>query len=497
MRYNINQSNINFPSITHTENTNEVTSGEFFAGGGGWTNGTKKVKDLKPRWLLNHDKVAISVNAFHNPDVKIYWADIYAQDEHELEYVDHVHASIECQDHSNAKSGEEKNIGSYMMGWELYRYIKYLQPIVLTIENVPEFKKWAPVDKNNKRIKERAGEEFERWKAAFIELGYEYTESIRNAAFDGMPTSRVRYFGVFHRPGLLFTWPEYTHSAKGEKGLQKWLACKKYIELADEGQSIFGRHFNEDLPKNTRRPLCHNSLKRIAYGALKFSPSFKQFIAHYCRVTEPERCLSIEEPINTITTKNRHQLITLEKIKFITDYCRSDSYQKIDRPLKTQLTRQTKRIVSVDHILCQYYGSLQAQSLDEPINTIVCRDIHQLVRVEKMQFIAKYMNSNGNPQFNIQSIEDPLSTVMTKNKHQLITLLDNFDIKARFLTAAELASCTTFPRDYFDRPGLKVSGKNAIKMIGNAVPPKWAEIIMGANVDNIKTYKANLKLKTA
>jgi len=466
MRYNTNQININYPSSLISSGDN-ITSGEFFAGGGGWTNGMKKVPGIKTKWLLNHDKVAISVNAFHHPDTKIYWSDIYVQDEHELEYVDHIHASIECQFHSQAKGGEEKDLGSYTMGWELHRYFVYLQPLVLTVENVPEFKKWAPTDEENNPIPGREGEEFERWKNAFIALGYEYTESIRCAADDGIPTTRRRYFGVFHRPGLNFRWPAPTHSETGEGNLEKWIACKEHIDLTNQGESIFGRQFNENLPKNHRRPLVKNSLKRIGYGIIKYAPDISAFLSHYCY--SHDRVQSLLSPISTITQKNRHQLITIEKLNFIADYCRADLYQKTDKPLKTQLTWQTKTLVSIEHLLLQYYGSMNGQTLDEPIKTIVCRDLHQLIRIEKMQFIAKYMNSNGNPQSNLQTIDKPLSTIMTREKHQLVTLLDNFDIKARFLSAEELAALTTFPRDYFKREGLKISNKNAIKMIGNAL----------------------------
>lgn len=491
MRYNTNQTNINFSNHFIDEDDSIITSGEFFAGGGGWTEGINDIPEMRTKWILNHDKVAIQTNAFHHPDVKVYWADIYAQDEHELEYVDHVHASVECQDHSNAKAGEEKRIGSYTMGWELYRYFKFLKPLVLTIENVPEFKKWAPLDKNSKRIKSRAGEEFERWKKAFMDLGYEYTESIRNAADDGLPTRRVRYFGAFYRPGINFSWPEYTHNKKGNNGKKKHLACGDYLDLEDEGISIFGREFNEKLPKHLRRKLTHNSLKRIGYGAMKYSQDFRNFIAHFYG-GDPRRFQSIADPLNTITCSNRHQLITMEKLQFIADHCRQDHYQKTDTPLKTQLVWQTKQLVNFEYLICQYYGSLQAQKITDPINTIPCRDVHQLIRIEKIQFITKYMNSNGFPERNIQSIEDPLSTIMTEYKHQLITILDNFDIKARFLRADELAACTTFPSDYFNREGLKVSGKNAVKMIGNAVPPKWAEIIMKHNLENIKNYKLSM-----
>lgn len=527
MRFNTNQMNIDFHTNSTTETeTEELTAGEFFAGGGGFTEGMEKVEGVKTRWILNHDKVAISTNAFHHPDVKVYWADIYAQDEHELEKVDIIHASIECTQHSIAKGGKMKKIGSYMMGWELYRYIKYLQPLVLTIENVPEFKKWAPLDENKEPIKERKGEEFERWKQAFKDLGYEYTESIRNAAYDGLPTRRVRYFGVFYRPGINFTFPQFTHSKSGTNGKFKWKACKEHLDLEDEGISIFGREFNEQLPKHLRRKLVHNSLRRIGYGAMKYSPAFKQYVLQSYG-SDFKQNQSILDPLYTMPQVNNHQLIALEKAQFIADHCQSDNYQLLDEPLKPQTTRQnkqlvsvksqfiydycrqdlsdsvdgplrtqlgwqTKKLITVDHIICQYYGALNAQDVHTPLKSATTLDRHQLIRIEKVQFITKYMNSNGSPERNIESIEDPISPIMTEFKHQLITLLDGFDIKARFLRPDELAACSTFPRDYFNKPGLKVSGKDAVKMIGNAVPPDWAPVILGQNIEKIKKFKKNI-----
>lgn len=491
MRYNTSQINMNFSAALIEENPEIITCGEFFAGGGGWTEGIHHIPGVKTKWILNHDKVALKTNAFHHKDVKIYWADIYAQDEHELEPVDYVHASVECTQHSLANGGKEKKIGSYVMGWELYRYLKFLQPLVISIENVPEFKKWAPLDEDGQPIKERKGEEFERWKKAITDLGYLYAESIRNAADDGLPTRRVRYFGVFYRPGIDFKFPKQTHCKHAKNGLKKHNACRPHLDLEDHGVSIFGREFNEQLPKHLRKKLSPKSLRRIGSGAIKYSPEFRNFIAHfYGSGKGPERHQSIDVPINTITTANRHQLVTMEKLQFIADHCQNDTWQKIDKPLNTQTTRQTKQIVS---LICSYYnGSLVAQDLEMPLNTVTTKDRHQLVRIEKMQFISKYMSSSGKPEYNVQSIEEPLSSVMTVNKHQLVTILDDFDIKVRFLRPDELAGCSTFPRDYFNQEGLKLSTKDAVKMIGNAVPPQWAEVIIGPNIESMQAYKVTV-----
>ena len=55
MRINRNQFNINFDQSS--QQTAAISSGEFFAGGGGWSQGINDVDNIQIKWLLNHDKV--------------------------------------------------------------------------------------------------------------------------------------------------------------------------------------------------------------------------------------------------------------------------------------------------------------------------------------------------------------------------------------------------------------------------------------------------------
>lgn len=495
MRYNASQIAINFINETIAQK-GKLTYGEFFSGGLGCASAAKKHPNIDIRWVLNHDKVAIQTACFHLPDTQVYWQDIYTQDEHELEPVDIIQASFECDEFTNAKGSKPVNKKSYMMGWELYRYVAFLQPLMLTVENVPGVKKWAPLDENDKPIKARAGEEFERWKKALIDLGYNYIESIRVAADDGIPTTRKRYFAIFYRNGLDCSFPEYSHDEFENDGKLPWIPCKYFINLDNHGQSIFGRKFNKNLPKQHRKPLSPNSLKRIAAGIPKYAPKFEQYISTYFGGSEGKnRGQSLDKPLRTQTTENLHQLLALEKFQFIADHCRVDFWQSIDEPLRSQLTRQTKTLITIEQFVVQYYGTIQNQSIESPLNTITCVDGHQLVTIEKMQFIALYNNSNGNPGANIQSIEKPLSPILSEPKHQLVTLLEGFDIKVRFLNREELAEISSFQRDYFSRPGLKLSHKKAIKLIGNAVPPEWFFKILSHNIETVLDYK--LKSKSA
>ncbi len=510
-RFAKNQFSISFnPELSHS-NKGEISAGDFFAGGGGVTRALYNMPDVHVKWVLNHDKKAIYTNMFHHKGIKHYWADIFVQDEHEMDPVDILWASIECTQHSRAKGGSTKNIGSYMMGWELIRYLAYLQPLVIGIENVTEFKKWGPINDKGYPIKSKIGAEFERWKSTIINMGYKYKESIRNSADDGLPTRRIRYFAFFYRDGINIDFPDFTHNKTGSENKKQWVPCKNHIDLDNPGISIFGRKYNTTLPKHLRRSLCKNTLRRIAGGIKKYVPEFNSFICQYYGNTDQTQSLkqplnavttkdrhqliqfrgqSIEAPLNTVTTANRHQLITFEKLKFIQDHCHSDNYNLLDDPLNTQLSRQTKQFISA------YYNSNGApeynnHSLNNPLFSITTQEKFSLISInEKIQFISSYFNSSGNPGSQNQSIDSPINTILTgANKKSLITVLANFDIKARFLTKEELSSCSTFPKDYFSKPGLNLSNKDAIKLIGNAVPPEWARILISPVIKSIKSYK--------
>ena len=133
---------------------------------------------------------------------------------------------------------------------------------------------------------------------------------------------------------------------------------------------------------------------------------------------------------------------------------------------------------------------VQTQSIDKPLNSCTTKDRHQLLRLEKLQFLTNYYNSNGAPEHNTSLLSSPLPPQLTEQKQQIVTILDGFDIKARFLNREELAACSTFPRKYFSGSELKLSNKAAVKMIGNAVPPEWAKKLIQHNIEAIKVYKS-------
>ena len=554
----------------------QLSFADLFAGGGGTTTGAFNVPGLHVKWALNHDETAIKTHAAAHPETKHYQADIRTQDVHELEPVDILWASLECTEHSKAKGGKEKNIGSFTLGWELYRYLPVVDPLVLMIENVPEFIRWGEL-KDGKRVKGKEGCDYRAWVDTIKSLGYvNYEYRFLDAADFGQPTRRVRYFGIFAKAGIKINWPEQTHH-KDEMnlfGLPKWVACRDFINLNNEGQSIFGRELNPNIPKNKRQPLSPNTLRRIAGGLKKFAPELYFIMKYY---GNGDNCHSINQPLHTIRTKESHALIKVEKLQFIQDHCHTANYNSPAEPLNPQLTRQTKQLITVNHFISKYYGNLEGGNLhhcypvDEPSRTITtanqqalittktylskyyngqrkngheqhhCQGVDQpfptiktidgtalittkqfiassynssgkpeanvssienpvgsITTDQKHQFITAYFNSSGHPETQNQSIDKPLNTILTaENKKALVTVTDqlfDFDIKMRFLDADELAAIMGFPEGYFKRGGLKLSKKAIIRMVGNAVHVKMAELLIQSVTKSINDFQ---KIKTA
>ena len=459
-----------------------ISFADLFAGGGGTSTGAFMVPGIHVSWALNHDPIAIKTHEVNHPETKHYQADIRTQNVKELDPVDVLWASLECTNHSKAKGGKDKDEGSFTLGWELPRYLVHCDPDYLYIENVPEFIRWGEL-KDGKRVKEKEGLEYIRWIEAIKSLGYvNYERRFLNAADYGCPTRRIRYFGIFSKPGCPIMWPRPSHAEKENLfGLPKWKPCKDYIDLSDEGNSIFGREQNEAVSKGRRIPLSDNTLRRIAGGIRKFAPDVYFVMQYYGNGLN---CQSIEKPLNTVTTKDRHALVKVEKMQFIQDHCHTSSYHLPEDPLRPQLTRQTKQLITVEkQFISKYYSGDQthAQAIEEPLPTITTKDHNTLVTA-KAQFISHYFNGSGHPESQNQSLHGPLNSITTTNKGALVTIsqddLIDFDIKMRFLTDDELAAIMGFPKGYFKRPGLKLSKKKIIKMIGNAVPVGMARALL-------------------
>jgi len=478
--------------------------GDMFCGGGGTTEGAMRVSDVKVSWAINHDDKSIETHRKNHPETVHFKEDIVSLNVNRLMPVDALWASLECTNFSLAKGAGSKDIKSRLLAWELPRYIRRCDPDMIYIENVKPFLDWGPLrfhpgkehedrtdlalDKAGNylltEVMNRKGECFNDWKNYIMNMGYPNCEyRMINVADHGGYTSRVRLFVIFTKKDVPIIFPNQTHSKSGLDGLKKWKACREKINTGRYGNSIFNR----------KKPYVPNTLRRIAGGFLKSSSELQYIVKYYGSGINKS---SLNDPLHTIRTKDCHSLCTFETNQFLSDTVWGPLIDSLDTPLRTQMTRQTKRLHTYEAI-----------------------DIHQLISTQN--------SSNGKPESQTASLANPLGVITCANKHSIVTMINNGDVKAsqftkermefasllislshgkeksqstsliylicalikdvyaRFLDTSELAAITEFPRGYFDGVGVK----DSIKMIGNAVPPRAARILVEDALTAWKEYK--------
>lgn len=469
----------------------KLTVGDMFCGAGGTSHGIVNSDFAEVAWAINHDPNAIKAHKINHPNTVHYEEDIVSMDISKLTPVDILWASLECTHFSGAKGGQSRDADSRMLARQMYRYIDQTNPSFVIIENVKEFLTWGPlmeVKKKGKTITvadpKQKGVYYNNWLDNIREKGYEYEYRILNSADFGARTSRSRYFGIFAKVGCDIVFPTETHSKSGKDGKLKWLPCKDYIDLSDEGNSIFGRTHNQRLPKNVRKPLAPNTIKRIVAGIKKFCIDGDllydpHFIMKY--YGNGDNSSSLKQPLHTITTKDRHVLVSLEKEQFVAEHFGTN--RSVNQPMPTIMAYKDQKYMvtlkkasfTAQNYTAARLGNERASSLNEPLKTIPTANIHSLITLEKAQFIQQYFSSGGNPGSQVQSINSPLWANTTVPKGSLVTLNKSIDflidVKTRFLTAEELMLIQGFDSQY------QLIGSQAVrkKAIGNSVVPLMAQ----------------------
>ncbi|WP_315674456.1 DNA cytosine methyltransferase [Clostridium sp. 19966] len=320
---------------------------------------------------VNHDPDAILMHKTNHPETIHITEDIFKVDM--LKYtegqrVSLMWASPDCTSHSKAKGGQPREKGLRILPWAVYKHAKIILPDVILMENVEKIQDWGPLDDDGYLIKERKGEDYEKFINAMKSIGYEFEGKELVAADYGAPTTRNRWYGIFRRDGKQIVWPQPTHNKDGSNGLKKWEPISKCIDWNDLGNSIFTR----------KKPLKDKTLNRIARGIEKFiinddNPYIlpeeiaSSFLIQYHGETKKEhvRGQSLNEPIKTIDTSNRYGLVTA----FITKFYKTGVGQSVKDPIHT-ITTSAGHFGLVSAFLIKYYGSGTGQTVDEPIGTI-------------------------------------------------------------------------------------------------------------------------------
>ena len=433
---------------------------DCFAGGGGASVGIEMALGRQVDIAVNHDPQAIRMHAVNHPDTLHLTEDIFKVDLQKYVGKRHVAlmwASPDCTSHSKAKGGQPRKKGLRILPWAVYKHAKVLLPDVIIMENVEEIQQWGPLDADGHPIAERQGEDYRKFIAAMIALGYDFDSRELVAADYGAPTTRKRWYAIFRRDGRMISWPEPTYSKTGEQ-FPKWKECGDYIDWSDLGTSIFER----------KKPLAEATMKRIANGVKKYiidnphpyivrDKDAVAFLIQYHGETRAgdSRGQLLTEPIKTIDTSNRYGLVTA----FVTKYYKSGIGQGCDEPLHT-ITTSPGHFGLICAFLIKYYGGGGVgQTLDRPLDTITTKDrfglVNVLIEIDGEQYIIK-------------------------------------DIFLRMLKPEELKLMQGFPADYIidrDAYGKPYPIKEQVARIGNSVVPRMAEVLVTANCPYLRIGK--------
>lgn len=425
---------------------------DLFCGAGGVTSGIDNAtfngsKCAEVIACVNHDPMAIISHKANHPDCVHFTEDIKTLDVHKLPNKSQLDeddimilwASLECTNFSNAKGGLPRDADSRTLAEHLYRYIDWITPDYILIENVREFMSWGPLDENGKPVSKKNGRDYMRWMYSICDMGYNYDFRLLNAADFGAHTSRIRYFGCFAKKGLPIVYPEPTHDKHERHGLKKWRPVKEVLNFDLEGESIFTR----------KKPLSEKTLARIYAGLVKYvGNGDDSYIIKYMgndQKTGINNGKSIHEPSLTLNTQGRIGLVQAKKA-FISKYFSGDPVSKnisVDGPAGTVKTKDSQALVQAAFI-SKYYGGndhFRNKSIDDPAGVIRTANSHSLVRPcflvnynhssdhnsvhevaptlvtkDKLAFVAAYYG-NGD---NVSSVESPAPTLSTKDRLAIV-----------------------------------------------------------------------------
>ena len=425
-----------------------------FAGGGGASTGIEFATGRNVDIAINHDPAAIAMHRANHPASKHYCENVWDVDPVEAcggRPVGLAWFSPDCKHFSKAKGGKPVEKAIRGLAWVAIRWAKLVRPRVIILENVEEFTTWGPLV-DNRPDPSRKGQTFRRFVHALKRYGYQGDWQELRACDYGAPTIRKRFFLVARCDGRAIRWPEPTHGDPSTLfvtggALRPWRPAAEIIDWSIPCPSIFTR----------KRPLCGNTMRRIARGLKKFvldnpepyivdkrlAPLLIQY--HGEQSGKEVRGQAIDRPLMTADASNRYGLVTA----FISKYF-AGGYQSAGADVTVPLPTVT----SIDHnalveaFLVKYYGQGEGQSLTDPLHTITAKDHFGLVAVRGEMY-------------------------------QIV------DIGMRMLTPRELFNAQGFPPDYIidcDADGKSYPKSAQVARCGNAVPPPFAEALVRANL---------------
>jgi DNA (cytosine-5)-methyltransferase 1 len=482
---------------------------DIFAGGGGASLGIEMALGRQVDIAINHDPDAIFMHKANHPHTKHYIEDVFKVNPLQATQgrpVDIIHLSPDCTHHSRAKGGKPVDNKRRGLAWVGVKWAAEVRPSVIILENVPEFREWGPLKKDNKPDKTKKGMTFRLFVNRLKGLGYQVEHRILSAADYGTPTIRKRLFLIARCDGQPIVWPQATHAEPGNIfELPAYRTAAECIDWSIPCPSIFER----------KKPLAENTLRRIAKGIEKFvikNPN--PFVLGIDNKSNPAAVWPIDSSLRTITLENRFALVAPYLTKYHGGKAGEGRGQKVDKSLLVQDTQNRFGLVTA--FLSKYYTGVVGAKIDNPLPTVTAIDHNALISTHLTKFYGTNIGSDMRQPvptvtatgqhigevraFLIkyygcgigQQLTKSLDTIPTHDRFGLVTVAGQqyqiADIGLRMLTPRELARAQGFPDSYI----LTGTKSCQVAKIGNSVCPPLEAALVRANIQPTKLEHARV-----
>lgn len=289
---------------------------------------------------------------------------------------------------------------------------------------------------------------------------------------------------VGRRDNRPIKWPAPTHgnpsSAAVKSGhLKPWRPIADHIDWSLPCRSIFGR------PK----PLAPATLNRIAKGLQRYvidaedpfiapgEAKIVPFITEHANASH-QRNFDINEPMRTLCASTKGGHFGLVAATMVKMNGKSDAFD-ISSPGASMTTKNKHMLMT--SCMIKFRGTNVGYPMTDPMHAISAGGTHM---AEMRAFLIKYYGTGG-----AISLANPLHTVRTGDCFALVVVKSDLymivDIGIRMLTPRELASASSFSSSYAlecDHLGNIYSKEKQVFGLGNAVPPEMAFQLAAANL---------------
>lgn len=357
-----------------------------FAGGGGASTGIEAALGRAVDIAINHDEEAIRMHEANHPGTVHIRNNIWQVDPRDVVKGRHVSLawfSPDCKHFSKAKGGKPREKSIRDLAWVVVLWAQKVQPDLILLENVEEFRTWGPLCPEGYPIKERAGETFDQWTRALRRAGYKMQWKELRACDYGAPTIRKRFFMIARRDGDPIVWPEPTHApadpaeraawtrrlrkagfkVRDPDALPHWRTAAEIIDWSIPCPSIFER----------KKPLAEKTLRRIAHGIMKFvvnNPA--PFIVPICNTNwAGDRFYPGDQPLRTVTTaKGGEQALVTPFVAPLTHHGSDARSYAPEAPLPTVTGAHRGEMAVIAPHITKFREGAIGHDVGDPLHTV-------------------------------------------------------------------------------------------------------------------------------